>query len=393
MRILFLTHRLPFPPNRGDRIRSYRLLLELAKHATVDVLSLVHSDEEVRLADEVRALASRVEVARVSRPRTLLNAALSLTGSTPLTHVLLDSPDLPAALARLTSPAAPDVVLAYCSGMARLAMQPPLDTVPFVLDMVDVDSEKWQTLGQTARIPLRWVYQREARVLRAFEQEATRRARVTFVVNARERDAMLAVNPSAMVDVLSNGIDVETFRPKSPSVRTPDVVFCGVFNYEPNERAALWFGNEVWPLVRAARPDATLSLVGMDPSRAVRALAAQPGIRVTGTVPDVRPFLWSASVSVAPLLVARGIQNKVLEAIAAGLPCVVTPQVADGLPPEATGACRVAGEPRDFADAVLAFLALPAGEGQVLAATAPLERISWAERMRPLMAAVNAAAG
>jgi len=114
---------------------------------------------------------------------------------------------------------------------------------------------------------------------------------------------------------------------------------------------------------------------------------------VTGTVPDVRPFLWSASVSVAPLLVARGIQNKVLEAIAAGLPCVVTPQVADGLPPEATGACRVAGAPRDFADAVLAFLALPAGDGQALAATAPLERISWAERMRPLMAAVTAAAG
>lgn len=248
-----------------------------------------------------------------------------------------DSPDLPAALARLTSPAAPDVALAYCSGMARLAMQPPLDTVPFVLDMVDVDSEKWQTLGQTARIPPRWVYQREARVLRAFEQEATRRARVTFVVNARERDAMLAVNPSATVDVLSNGIDVETFRPKSPAVRTPDVVFCGVFNYEPNERAALWFGNEVWPLVRAARPDATLSLVGMDPSRAVRALAAQPGIRVTGTVPERAPVPWSASVSVAPLLVARGIQNKVLEAIAAGLPCVVTPQVADGLPPEATG--------------------------------------------------------
>lgn len=388
MRILFLTHRLPYPPNRGDRIRSYQLLTHLAAHATVDVLSLVHSDAEAALADEVRRLAHRVEVARVSRPRALAAALAALPGSVPLTHVLLDSPDLSSGLARLCRPEKPDVVLAYCSGMARLAFDPMLAGVPLVLDMVDVDSEKWRALGETASVPMRWIYSREARRLRAFEHEASERARVTFVVNAREKEAMHDVNPSARVEVLSNGIDLDTFRPKSPATRTPDVVFCGVFDYEPNEQAAVWFAREVWPLVRARRADATFSLVGMNPSRAVRALASEPGIRVTGTVPDVRPYLWSASVSVAPLQVARGVQNKVLEAIAAGLPCVVTSQVADGLPPEVDGACLSADTPAAFADAVLTLLALPPGEGQARAARTRLADISWPERLRPLMEAL-----
>lgn len=391
MRVLFLTHRLPYPPNRGDRIRSYHLLRHIAAHATVDLLSLVHSDEEAAQANGVAGIAGRVELARVSRVRNAVAALAALPAGVPLTHALLDSPALGDCLQRLCTPDPPDVVLAYCSGMARLALEPPLDRVPFLLDMVDVDSEKWRALSHTAAPPMRWVYAREARLLRAFERRASARARVTFVVNAREREAMLAVNETARVDVLSNGIDVGTFRPETQASRTPDVVFAGVFNYEPNEQAALWFAREVWPTVRAARPDATFTLVGMDPSRAVRALSAQPGIRVTGTVPDVRPYLWSASVSVAPLLVARGLQNKVLEAVAAGLPCVVTPQVAEGLPPEVEGAYRVADDPRAFAEAVLRLLALPSGDGQAVAGRARLGDISWDERMRPLMAALNGA--
>lgn len=390
MRVLFMTHRLPYPPNRGDRIRSFQLLTHLARHATVDLLSLVHSDEEASHVDGVAQIARRVELAPVSRPRNAVAAVTALATGVPLTHALLDSPAVAAGLRRLCTPEPPDVVLAYCSGMARFALEPPLAGVPFVLDMVDVDSEKWRALGETAAVPMKWIYAREARVLRAFEQVASEKARATFVVNARERDAMLAVNAAARVEVLSNGIDVERFRPPATApARTPDVVFAGVFDYEPNEQAALWCAREVWPLVRAVRPDATLTLVGMNPSRAVRALAEQPGVRVTGTVPDVRPFLWSASVSVAPLLVARGLQNKVLEAIAAGLPCVVTPQVADGLPPEVEGAYAVAGTPSAFADAVLRWLALPPGEGQSIAARARLRDMSWDERMRPLLAALS----
>ena len=391
MRVLLLTHRLPYPPNRGDRIRSFQLLSHLATAATVDLVSLVHSDEEERLAAEVRGIAARVAVARVSKPRSMARALLALPGHTPLTHVLLDSPALSASVARMVREARPDVVLAYCSGMARLAFEPPLRDLPFVLDMVDVDSEKWQMLGRTAGIPMRWIYQREARRLRAFEHDAGGRARVTFVVNERERAAMLAVNPGARVEVLSNGIDVERFRPGEELVRTPDVVFCGVFNYEPNERAAIWLAREAWPLVRRERPDATLSLVGMDPSKAVRALADLPGVRVTGTVPDVRPYLWRASVSAAPLQVARGLQNKVLEAIAAGLPCVVTEQVAEGLPDEALPACRIARDADAFARALLELLALPAEQRGLMVGRAGLARLSWGaqfERLVPLLDAV-----
>lgn len=385
MRVLFLTHRLPYPPNRGDRIRSFQLLSHLATAAEVDLLSLVHSDEEEVLASELRTLAARTEVVRVPRLRTLLKAAASLPGTVPLTHVLLDGPAIGPALERLVRPTPPDVVLAYCSGMARLAVSAPLDRVPLVLDMVDVDSAKWQSLSQTARGPMRWIYAREARLLSAFERTVTARAKTTFVVNERERASMLTVNPSAHVSVLSNGIDVERFRPHAPEGRTPDVVFCGVFNYEPNVQAALWLADEVWPLVREVRPDATLSLVGMDPTRAIRALATRDGIRVTGTVPDVRPYLWRATLSVAPLMVARGLQNKVLEAVAADLPCVITPQVADGLPPAVLAACRVASSARAFADGILGLLGATADHRAAMVRGAGLEQLTWATQLKTVI--------
>jgi polysaccharide biosynthesis protein PslH len=391
VRVLVLTHRLPYPPNRGDRIRSYHLVKFLARHADVHVLSLVHSDEEEAQARDMRGMVASIETARVPRLTNLARAVLALPGPAPLTHVLLDGPALTPALQRLVASHPPHVVLAYCSGMARLAMAPPLDRIPFVLDMVDVDSVKWDALGRSGTVPMRLVYRREARRLRAFELASTRRAATTVVVNEREKEAMQAVNPAARVEVISNGIDVETFRRRGLPAASTNVVFCGVFNYEPNERAAVWLAREVWPLVRAQRPDATLSLVGLDPSRQVRALAADRSILVTGAVEDVRPYLWGAAASAAPLLIARGLQNKVLEAIAAGLPCVVTPPVAEGLPQDVLAACRVASDPQPFADRIVELLDLPPEHRATLAAAARIERFGWDDRLRPMLDALRSA--
>ena len=194
------------------------------------------------------------------------------------------------------------------------------------------------------------------------------RASVTLVVNEREREVAQDIGPSASVAVVENGVDLEQLRPSEPPSCEPVVVFCGVMDYAPNVEGAVWLARKVWPIVRSQRPDARLEIVGAHPARAVRALEdSTQGIHITGSVPDVRPYLWKAAVGVAPLHTARGVQNKVLEAVAAGLPVVVTPEVAAGLPPQVASACVSAETVEKFAAQVVTWLSDNASERRRLA--------------------------
>jgi sugar transferase (PEP-CTERM/EpsH1 system associated) len=390
VRVLFLTHRLPFPPNRGDRLRAYHLLRALSREMEVELISLVHDDAEM---NEVEALRDEldIQVTPVTVPyySNRIRALSVLGGSTPLTHVLLNSPDIARAIAE-SSRRRPDVVFAYCSGMAQFAVRPPLDVVPLVLDLVDLDSSKWLDFANHSGPPLRWVYRREARCLGAFEKHAAATAGVTLVVNDRERDGVLRLCPSANVQVLANGVDVNALAPRSLPAENPRVVFCGVMNYQPNIDGVRWFAREVWPLVRQAFPAATFTIVGSNPTTAIRNLASTSnGIDVTGRVDDVRPHLWGAAVSVAPLLVARGLQNKVLEAVAAGLPTVVTPAVFDGLPHEVHAACRFAATSADFARETIRLLRMSGTARRALAWAAGCQALSWERQMDRLPALVR----
>jgi len=380
MNVVFLTHRLPYAPNRGDRNRAYHLMKAMSQFANVSLFSLVTDDEEASHKDRV-PFAHDVTIAQVSKIRNLVRGAASLAGSRPLTHSLLNAPGIPAMLDHIVKEQRPDVVVAFCSGMTQFAMKAPLAGLPLVIDMVDVDSAKWQLLATKTRGPLRWIYRREARTLQVFEAEASRVASATLVVNERERGTLARLAPGANVRVLQNGIDVDAFRPATPPAADPVVIFCGVMNYYPNEEGVLWFSSQVWPLVRAARPDARFLVVGSSPTRAIRQLArTDPSIQVEGSVPSVQPYLHSAAVSVAPLRLARGVQTKVIEALAAGLPVVVTPIVSDGLPAEALPGCvRSPEDPGDFARAVLSLLELSPEARRQRAATARLDSLAWPE--------------
>ena len=394
MRILYLTHRLPYAANRGDRIRAYHTLAFLAARATVDLVSLVHSDDEEGHADDLRGVASSVTTARV-RGRLATSgraAAAALTGGS-LTHALLDSATVMAACRDRVANQRPDVVLALCSSMARFAIQPPLRDLPLVIDMIDVDSEKWRVLSQTASVPRRWIYALEARRLATFEAHASAAAQSVLVVNERERSLLLQIAPACTVHALPNGVDCEELRPPGPPADAPTVVFCGVMNYEPNEQGVLWFVREVWPAITAQHPAARFSVVGSEPTAAIRRLAEDdPRITVTGAVPDVRPYLWQSAVSVAPLLIARGIQNKVLEAVAAGLPCVVTPAVSGGLPAHVRPGCIDAADATAFATAVVGLLRGSAAERRAMAESADLGALKWAGRLSPLVTILDSAA-
>jgi sugar transferase (PEP-CTERM/EpsH1 system associated) len=358
----------------------------LAERAQVQVVSLVHDRDEADQADTLRALGIDVTTHLVPRARNLVNGLVTLASARPLTHALLDAPDVTATLARVAQAWPPDVVFAYCSGMARFALQSPIARWPFVLDFVDLDSGKWQALSATTTGPKRWIYAREARCLAKFEKHAALTARSALVVNDREGAALKLLAPGANIHVVPNGIDVDAFQPSGPACDQPRAVFCGVMNYQPNVEAAVWFSKRVWPLVIAERPDARLAIVGSSPAPEVVALARDEStIHVTGTVADVRPHLWNAAVSVAPLLTARGIQNKVLEAVAAGLPAVVTPAVFAGLPPEVEPACLVADDPTAFAARVLGLFGRSALERRAMAGAANLRVLGWDRQLEPLV--------
>lgn len=386
MRVLFLTHRLPYAPNRGDRIRAYHIVKSLAARMDVEVVSLVHDDHEMAQVERLRQMGVRVTPIRVPRVRNLANAALRLLGPQPLTHLLLAAPELTAMLRRIVAERPPDVVLAYCSGMARFALEPPLSTFPLVVDLVDVDSEKWAALAQSSRWPMRWIYAREAQHLARFEQRIAAAAKTTLVVSDREAGALRALAPDAKILVIPIGVDLQPLVPQAAAAALPVVVFCGVMNYTPNVEGALWFCEKVWPAIRRRRPDAQLILLGSDPAPAIRQLhSTANGIEVTGTVEDVRPYLWRSAVAIAPLLTARGTQTKVLEALGAGLPVIVTLPVLDGLPSAVRSACRLGTSAELFAEETLDLLSLPPAGRRQLAGAADLEALAWETQLGPLL--------
>jgi sugar transferase (PEP-CTERM/EpsH1 system associated) len=385
MRILALTHRLPYAPDRGDRLRAYHILKYLNSRADLELVSLVHDDAEAAHAGQMSDVAARVTTVRVPRYRNYVRGVAMLPAAIPLTHVLLDGPGRPAVIDASVRQRRPDVVFAYGSGTARWAMDPPLADIPAIIDFVDMDSQKWRELADTARAPLSWVYRREASRLGDFEALAAKKARANLVVNAREAELARRLSPSATVVTIQNGVDLSGLQPPSPPRAQPRVVFCGVMNYAPNHEGMLWFIERVWPLLLNDRPDATLVVVGPNPQRSLLDAAGKfPSITITGRVPDVRQWLWDSAIGIAPLHLARGVQNKALEAIAAGLPIVITSAVARGLPDVSMPAASIADTAENFASQIIRLLALAPDERRRLAASADLSSLTWPRTLESL---------
>ncbi|MBX2850634.1 MAG: glycosyltransferase, partial [Phycisphaeraceae bacterium] len=226
-----------------------------------------------------------------------------------------------------------DSVLTYCTGMVgytnRLLEMP--NPPRHVLDMVDVDSQKWAGFAETTRGPMRLVYQAEARRLRAVEAGGVVPFDVVTVISDAEAQRYREhVTDRHEPVVVGNGVDLQRFTPGTPT-HEPVIIFTGVMSYKPNIDAAAWFARQVMPRILAAVPDARFDIVGKSPAREVRALGELPGVRVVGPVEDTAESLRAAAVAVAPMRIAPGVQNKVLEAMACGLPTVCSPAAASGI--------------------------------------------------------------
>lgn len=392
MRILFIAHRAPFPPDKGERIRAFHILRHLANRHEVHLAA--HADPadlaatERALADPCPGLCLR-PLGGPTRLRRFADAFVR--GRAPSLHAFRDRRLRRWVRERLAGGV--DLVFLY-SGAAAEALPGELP-VPLVADLVDCDSAKWRDLAARARDPLhRAVFAREARLVARAERRILERAALGLVAAKRERDELLAVAPdvAGLVEVVENGVDRAFFDPDAaypdpyPPDGCPTLVFTGAMDYPPNVEAALGFASEVLPRLEAAGRKVRFAVVGRDPVRALARLHDGRRVLVTGLVPDIRPFLAHAAVAVVPLAVARGVQNKLLEAMAMARPVVASPEAAAGIRARPGEHLLLASEPAETAAAVLRLLDAPDAARELgrRARRLVLEHYRWEDRLAAL---------
>ena len=329
--LLYLTHRVPHPPNRGDRIRTFHVLQHLAARANVWLGCLADepvSDESMRV---LNGLCKHVAVFPISKYGRWIKAATSFVSGQTVSEGAFANSQLTNVIQKWSQQARFDVAWCSSSALSGYLNVPELANSRRFVDLIDVDSEKFFEYAAASSGVKRWLYRTEGQRLRCLEREIDRWADGLFVVSEPEARLYRSFHPRGRVHAIGNGVDIDYFSPQTPTAAENGCVFVGAFDYRPNIEGAIWFCQHVWPEVHRRHPDARFRIVGRAPVREVLALGQLPGVDVVGGVPDVRPWMVQAAVAVVPLLIARGIQNKVLEAFAMGKAVVATPDPLVGL--------------------------------------------------------------
>ena len=330
MRILFVCHRLPFPPNRGGKIRPFQMIRHLAERHSVTVATLAHSQEEVEQGSKLREFCEQLLVEIVPNPIRWGRALLGLATAKPSSGQYFWSPALQSRIAATAQAEAFDRVWVHCAFMARYAIDVPCDFK--VLDYGDIDSSKWADYSQHRSFPLSAGYGLEAKKLRRWEKQMGRRFTRCTVTTSNELVEFESLGVPKPCTVIPNGVDIEYFNPRHRTAASkPVMVFVGRMDYFPNIDGMLQFVSHSWPRIREAVPNAELRIVGSNPAASILGLRELPGVQVTGHVPDVRPYVGDAAVGIAPLRIARGTQNKVLEMMAMGVPVVASAEASRGI--------------------------------------------------------------
>ncbi len=357
--LLFLAHRIPYPPNKGDKIRSWHLLRHLTENWRVHLGAFVDDPEDWRHADVLRDLCADLLLLALDPLGGRLRALAGLVRGEALTLPYYRNRRLSRWVdAKLE--AGVDTVVVYSSAMAQYVMDAP--GCSRVMDFVDIDSDKWRQYAPTKAWPLSWLYGREGRRLLDWERRVAAEFDAALFVSAAEAEDFRALAPKSKekIGYYNNGVDAEFFSPDA-DYATPypesirPIVFTGAMDYWPNIDAVTWFSREVLPAVLRSHPDAVFYIVGSKPGAEVRALEGEH-VKVTGRVEDVRPYLAHARAVVTPLRIARGIQNKVLEAMAMAQTVVSSSQALEGISAERGKEVLCADSPAEFAGAVSAVL-------------------------------------
>lgn len=323
-RLLYLVHRLPYPPNKGDKVRSLHLLKHLARNHEIHLGTFIDDPDDEQHVDTVRGYCAGLHVERLSPRNAKLRSLSGLVSGEALSLPYYRNAGMQDWVRQTLAQQNFDTAIVFSSVMAQYV---PAE-LPSLVDFVDADSAKWSAYAENHRWPMSWIYRREGRMLLDFERRTAAHAKRSFFVTPAEVELFTKLAPECetQVEAMGNGVDADFFAPEHAGVSPYaagelPIVFTGAMDYWPNIDAVCWFASEVLPGLRQKWPQLRFHIVGRSPAPAVQALASE-GVAVSGTVPDVRPWLAHAALVVAPLRVARGVQNKVLEAMAMGRPVV-----------------------------------------------------------------------
>lgn len=330
--ILFLAHRVPFPPDRGDKIRAFNILSYLSRRKRVHLIAFADDPADLKRKNGLSKITASRQIVWRGKGQAVAGVQ-ALASRRPFSLTAFDNPELRQAVQDALAQRSIDTIYIFSSQMAQYLPVRPRQRV--VMDFVDMDSAKFATYGKTTRGFTGWMMRREARMLAQYEKSVAAKADASLFVSEAEAALFRERTRADRVHAVENGIDTVKFDPVAAFARieavAPLIVFTGQMDYRPNIEGVTWFAETVFPHIRVRHPEAQFAIVGRKPDAAVQALARIDGVTVTGEVPDVRPWLAAASVVVAPLKLARGVQNKVLEAMAMARPVVASAAAATGI--------------------------------------------------------------
>jgi len=382
-KLLFLVHRLPYPPNKGDKIASFHLLRFLAERYEVFLGTFVDDPDDRIHVDRLRDYCSDLCAVELYPKWARLASLRGLLSGEPLSLPYLRNRALQNWVGNVLAKQRPQRILVFSGPMAQYITQRTPDGTITLFDMVDVDSEKWRSYAERKTWPMSWLYRREADKLLSFERAMASEFDSTVFVSREEAELFRGLAPESATKVTyriqgvdSDYFDAEADHPTPYPGNAAALVFTGAMDYWPNVDAVCWCVEEVFPKVRAAVADALFCIVGRHPTPEVQRLAEQPGVLVTGGVPDVRPYLAHARAAVLPLRIARGIQNKVLEAMAMQLPIIATPGSMTGIQSFPGFEPTVSDDPGVLAHAAISHLR-SARAPDTAARRCVLERYDW----------------
>lgn len=355
MKILFVCHRLPFPPNRGGKIRPFNMIQHLSRKHEVVVASLAETEQELRDGAGLEKHCAEVIAELLPKPVRWRQACMALFTQEPSSVAYFRSKELHRKVQHKLREQKMDCVIVHCAFVAQYVIG--WEGGLRWLDYGDLDSGKWAEYGEHRSFPLSLGYQLEAKKLRNYEAMLASQFHQCTVTTRGERDTYALLGASTPCAVIPNGVDTSYFnRPVQGPENSKVIAFLGRMDYYPNIDGVLYFIRDIFPLIQKAIPDVQLRVIGSNPSRQIRDLARVAGVTITGHVADVRPYLADAAVAVAPLRLARGTQNKILESMAMGIPVVCTPEAAKGIQAVPDEHLYVGGDPQTFARHTLALL-------------------------------------
>lgn len=356
MNILFITQRIPYPANKGEKIRSFHQIKHLAEQKNnITVLSPYEDDEELAFAEQL-SLFENISSYCIKLDSKIRRLLIGLLKNESLSVANFYSDRLQCEIDSSIKQSSFDAIICTSSAMAKYIFRSKslknMPTRPMLLmDFMDLDSDKWQQYANTSRWPMKWIYQREAKLLASYEQKITQAFDISFFIADAEVALFKAqVKSTGKVLTLGNGMDTEVFSPApiSPNNLDPVFLFTGVMDYKPNIDAVVWFVEEVWTEILNQYPKARFIIAGMNPTTQIEELKRSKGIEVTGFVDDILPYYHQADYFVAPFRLARGVQNKVLQGFACGLPVISTPMGAEGIDCEDDKSILIASTAQEF---------------------------------------------